>query len=47
MIKEITTLCNKIWEMEDWPRDWKKFIFYGMRELLNNIVGIAHEQDIT
>ena len=27
MIKEITTLCNLIWETEEWPRDWTSSIF--------------------
>src|SRR3984885_12786373 len=27
IIKEITTLCNLIWEKEDWPKDWEKSIF--------------------
>src|ERR1700733_13050358 len=27
MVKEITTLCNLIWEKEEWPKDWEKSIF--------------------
>src|ERR1043165_6319637 len=25
--KEITTLCNLIWEKEEWPKEWGKSIF--------------------
>lgn len=42
MMKEITKLCNKTWEMEEWPTNWERSIFIPMHaasktEMLENV----------